>query len=52
MGPSQLVRAAAGADLLVIGRHLRRSPLGAHLGLVAHAVLHHAATPVAVVAHD
>ncbi|MER6102942.1 universal stress protein [Streptomyces sp. NPDC001832] len=52
MRPSQLVQAAAGADLLVIGRHLRRSPLGAHLGPVAHAVLHHAATPVAVVAHD
>jgi nucleotide-binding universal stress UspA family protein len=54
MGPasSQLVHAAAGADLLVIGRHLRRSPLGAHLGPVAHAVLHHAAAPVAVIAHD
>ncbi|MGW3659706.1 universal stress protein [Streptomyces sp. NPDC005151] len=54
MGPasSQLVHAAAGADLLVIGRHLRHSPLGAHLGPVAHAVLHHAAAPVAVIAHD
>ncbi|MEU6017364.1 universal stress protein [Streptomyces sp. NPDC047515] len=48
---SQLVRVAAGADLLVIGRHLRGSPLGAHLGPVAHAVLHHAAVPVAVIAH-
>ncbi|MCJ1676965.1 universal stress protein [Streptomyces sp. APSN-46.1] len=47
----QLVQAAAGADLVVVGRHLRRSPLGAHLGPVAHAVLHHAAAPVAVIAH-
>ncbi|WP_330300672.1 universal stress protein [Streptomyces sp. NBC_00503] len=54
MGPAgrQLVQAAAGADLVVVGRHLRRSPLGAHLGSVAHAVLHHAAAPVAVIAHD
>ncbi|MGW7456342.1 universal stress protein [Streptomyces sp. NPDC054797] len=53
MGPAsrQLVQAAAGADLVVVGRHLRRSPLGAHLGSVAHAVLHHAAAPVAVIAH-
>ncbi|WP_412078700.1 universal stress protein [Streptomyces xanthophaeus] len=50
-GP-QLVQAAARADLVVIGRHLRRSPLGAHLGPVAHAVLHHATAPVAVIAHD
>ncbi|WP_406186403.1 universal stress protein [Streptomyces sp. NBC_01006] len=54
MGPAgpQLVQASAGADLVVVGRHLRRSPLGAHLGPVAHAVLHHAAAPVAVIAHD
>ncbi|WP_327134830.1 universal stress protein [Streptomyces sp. NBC_01343] len=54
MGPAgeQLVRAAARADLVVVGRHLRRSPLGVHLGSVAHAVLHHAAAPVAVIAHD
>ncbi|MEV0412806.1 universal stress protein [Streptomyces sp. NPDC050448] len=48
----ELVQATAGADLVVVGRHVRRSPLGAHLGPVAHAVLHHAAAPVAVVAHD
>ncbi|MET9854515.1 universal stress protein [Streptomyces sp. NPDC006450] len=47
----QLVMAAAGADLVVVGRHLRRSPLGAHVGPVAHAVLHHAAAPVVVIAH-
>lgn len=54
MGPAgeQLVQAAARADLVVVGRRLRRSPLGVHLGSVAHAVLHHAAAPVAVIAHD
>ncbi|MFB0631554.1 universal stress protein [Streptomyces sp. AB3(2024)] len=46
-----LVRASQGAGLVVVGRHVRRSPLGTHLGPVTHAVLHHAAAPVAVVAH-
>ncbi|WP_371592279.1 universal stress protein [Streptomyces virginiae] len=46
-----LVRASRGAGLLVVGRHVRRSPFGAHLGSAAHAVLHHAAAPVAVIAH-
>lgn len=48
----QLTAAAAGADLVVVGRRIRRAPLGAHLGHVAHAVMHHAAPPVAVVAHE
>lgn len=47
-----LVQAAAGADLVVVGRRIHRSPLGSHLGPVAHAVLHHATSPVAVLAHD
>lgn len=47
-----LVRASQGAGLIVVGRHVRRSPLGPHLGSAAHAVLHHAAAPVAVIAHD
>lgn len=53
MGPAghQPVQAAVGADL-VVGRHLRRSPLGAHFRPAAHAVLHHTAAPVAVIAHD
>ncbi|MFD7445657.1 universal stress protein [Streptomyces sp. NPDC059909] len=51
--PSQLlVHAAADAELAVVGRRIRRSPLGAHIGSVAHAVIHHCAAPVAVVAHD
>ncbi|WP_024755166.1 universal stress protein [Streptomyces exfoliatus] len=50
--PAQLlVRAAPGADLVVIGRRVRTASLGAHIGPVAHAVIHHCAAPVAVVAH-
>ncbi|KIF01128.1 hypothetical protein PL81_37310 [Streptomyces sp. RSD-27] len=53
-GPAaeRLVPASQGAQLVVIGRHLRRSALGVHLGSVTHAVLHHAAAPVAVIAHE
>ncbi|MCX4776588.1 universal stress protein [Streptomyces sp. NBC_01264] len=48
----ELVQATTGADLVVIGRRIRRSPMGTHLGPIAHAVLHHTAAPVAVLAHD
>lgn len=48
----RLVDSAREASLVVIGRRVRRSPLGAHIGPVAHAVLHHSTAPVAVVAHD
>ncbi|MFI2456235.1 universal stress protein [Streptomyces sp. NPDC019539] len=47
-----LVDASRGASLVVVGRRVRRAPFGIHIGSVAHAVLHHAAAPVAVVAHD
>ncbi|AXI79054.1 universal stress protein [Peterkaempfera bronchialis] len=43
--------AAQGAALLVVGRRVRTSPVGMHVGPVAHAVLHHARCPVAVVPH-
>ncbi|MEU3918246.1 universal stress protein [Streptomyces sp. NPDC029004] len=46
-----VLNAAASADLVVVGRRIRRSPVGAHIGHVAHAVMHHADAPVAVVAH-
>lgn len=52
LGPAQaLVRASERARLLVVGR--RTSPRAAErrLGPVAHAVLHHAHCPVAVVPH-
>ncbi|MFG3014148.1 universal stress protein [Streptomyces cinerochromogenes] len=47
-----LVDAAGDASLVVVGRRIRRGRLGAHIGSVTHAVLHHATAPVAVVAHD
>ncbi|WP_106433231.1 MULTISPECIES: universal stress protein [unclassified Streptomyces] len=48
----QLVEAAHGAALLLVGRRIRRSVFGAHMGSIAHAVVHRAAAPVAVVAHE
>lgn len=47
-----LVEASAHSDLLVVGARRRRSSVGLQLGPVGHAVLHHAACPVAVVPHD
>jgi nucleotide-binding universal stress UspA family protein len=47
----QLVETGAEAGLVVVGRRIRRSPVGAHIGPVAHAVLHHSRAPVAVIAH-
>ncbi|MBT2507429.1 universal stress protein [Streptomyces sp. ISL-98] len=53
-GPAaqQVLYAGDGAGLVVVGRRIRRSPLGGHIGHITHAVIHHAASPVAVVAHD
>ncbi|MEV8540971.1 universal stress protein [Streptomyces sp. NPDC051572] len=47
-----LVDASREASVVVIGRRIRRNALGAHIGPVAHGVLHHSTAPVAVVAHD
>ncbi|MFB6777270.1 universal stress protein [Streptomyces sp. NPDC056352] len=47
----QLVETGAAAGLVVVGRRIRRSSVGAHIGPVAHAVLHHSRAPVAVIAH-
>ncbi|MER6736218.1 universal stress protein [Streptomyces puniciscabiei] len=49
---SHLVEASRDASLVVIGRRRRRTPIGTVIGPVAHAVLHHATAPVAVVPHD
>ena len=46
-----VVDASHEASLVVVGRRIRRNPLGAHIGHVTHAVLHHATAPVAVVPH-
>ncbi|MFD8262463.1 universal stress protein [Streptomyces griseoluteus] len=47
-----LVSQAKGAQLLVVGRRARRTAVGARIGSVAHGVLHHAGSPVAVVPQD
>lgn len=49
---AQLTEHASGADLVVVGRRIRRSPIGTHVGPVVHSVMHHCAAPIAVVAHD
>ncbi|MGW2639126.1 universal stress protein [Streptomyces sp. NPDC001348] len=46
-----LVRAASGASLLVVGRHLTGRPAVVRTGPVTHAVLRHVGCPVAVVPH-
>ncbi|MGW4224241.1 universal stress protein [Streptomyces bauhiniae] len=48
---SVLVDASRDACLVVVGRRVRKARVGAHLGHVAHAVLHHSPAPVAVVPH-
>ncbi|WNM32106.1 universal stress protein [Streptomyces sp. Li-HN-5-11] len=50
-GPARraLLQAAAGADLLVVGAGRRHGHPGLQLGLINHAVLHHAPCPVALV---
>ncbi|SDT82173.1 Nucleotide-binding universal stress protein, UspA family [Streptomyces sp. TLI_053] len=47
-----LVEGTADAALLVVGRRRRPHDLAPRLGRTAHAVLHHARPPVAVVPHD
>ncbi|MEU7580118.1 universal stress protein [Streptomyces sp. NPDC041068] len=46
-----LLDASRTADLLVVGARRRQGRIGMQLGPVNHAVLHHAACPVAVVPH-
>ncbi|MFH8384231.1 universal stress protein [Kitasatospora sp. NPDC018058] len=46
-----LVETSAGAALVVVGRRRRPIEFGPRLGRVAHAALHHAEAPVAVVPH-
>ncbi|MCQ1581110.1 universal stress protein [Streptomyces parvus] len=45
---SELVQASRGAELVVVGRRGSRH-VGPHIGHVAHAVIHHASAPVAIV---
>ncbi|NBM18840.1 universal stress protein [Streptomyces sp. GC420] len=48
---SHLVDASREAGLVIVGRKARRAAVGAHIGPVTHALLHHSAAPVAVVPH-
>ncbi|MER5361851.1 universal stress protein [Streptomyces sp. NPDC002785] len=48
----QLLEAGSEAGLIVVGRRIRRSSIGAHIGPITHAVLHHSTAPVAVIAHE
>lgn len=48
----QLLEAGSETGLVVVGRRIRRSSIGAHIGPITHAVLHHATSPVAVIAHE
>lgn len=48
---SAVLDAAHEASLCIVGRRLGTHWAGAHLGSVAHGVMHHAACPVAVVPH-
>ncbi|MEV7282359.1 universal stress protein [Streptomyces sp. NPDC093111] len=47
-----LVSGSGAAQLLVVGRRVRRGALGSRIGSVAHAALHLAPCPVAVVPHE
>ncbi|MFG3259846.1 universal stress protein [Streptomyces sp. NPDC048172] len=47
-----LLEAATGASLVVVGRRVRRIPVGARLGPVTHALIHRAPAPLAVVPHE
>ncbi|MFH8498614.1 universal stress protein [Streptomyces coeruleorubidus] len=46
-----MVRAAAGAGLLIVGSR-RRAWVGPHTGPVAYALIHHVHCPVVLVPHD
>ena len=48
----QVLLSSSRAQLLVVGRRADRSAVGVRIGSVAHAVMHHAPCPVAVVPHE
>ncbi|MEU9579027.1 universal stress protein [Streptomyces chilikensis] len=50
-GSVLLADASRDASLVVVGHRTRRHAFGLRIGAVAHAVLHHAVAPVAVVPH-
>ncbi|MYV80102.1 universal stress protein [Streptomyces sp. SID1046] len=48
----QILDAASTAALVVVGRRVRHAAFGTHIGPITHAVMHHAVSPVAVIAHE
>ncbi|WP_406500754.1 universal stress protein [Streptomyces sp. NBC_00846] len=48
----QILETGSEADLVVVGRRIRRSSIGPHIGPITHAILHHSTAPVAVIAHE
>ncbi|WP_405810863.1 universal stress protein [Streptomyces sp. NBC_00210] len=48
----QLLEAAHGAGLLAVGRKVGPGSMGPHTGRVAHALMHRAGCPVAIVSHE
>lgn len=48
----QILDAASTAALVVVGRRIRHAAFGTHIGPITHAVMHHAVSPVAVIAHE
>ncbi|WP_406087358.1 universal stress protein [Streptomyces virginiae] len=48
----QILDAASTAALVVVGRRIRHATFGTHIGPITHAVMHHAVSPVAVIAHE
>ncbi|MFE0186836.1 universal stress protein [Streptomyces sp. NPDC058989] len=52
-GPARaVIQTVAGAELLALGRRRHRPLLAPRIGPVAHAAIHHATCPVAVVPHE
>ncbi len=48
----QILDAASTAALVVVGRRIRLAAFGTRIGPITHAVMHHAVSPVAVIAHE
>ncbi|MFJ4201156.1 universal stress protein [Streptomyces sviceus] len=50
--PERLLDAAKDAGLLIVGRRIRPARLGAHIGPITHAMVHHVHCPIAVIPHE
>jgi nucleotide-binding universal stress UspA family protein len=48
----QILDAANEASLVTVSRRIQRASIGTHSGPITSVVMHHASSPVAIVAHD